>query len=437
MGRRQIAATIALIILMLGLLAPAFAQSAQTLAVSNSVKKGLDYLKGRQQSDGGFAERGSSSSDELTAWVVAGIKSAGVDPSSWRKSGKTPIDCLAAHARGWTKLTDLEKACLAVSSAGADPRSFGGRNLVADIKSHAGADGHIGGMVNDHCWGVIALSAAAEPLPAGAREWLVARQNIDGGYGYSGDSGSDPDDSGAALEALIAAGEDAKGNTVSRVLSYLHFCQAPDGGFSFQTDESNVGSTAWAVQGILAAGQNPLADDWKSGGRTPVDYLSAMQQSDGHFRFSKSNDTNLVWMTAETIPALMSKAYPLKKDSPAPSKTTGPAASTTTPPAQSGEVSQQAADPGAETTGPAQSGATTQGTAPAQAGKPGRSSKNGGAAKGATARERLAMSVQAGSSGEAGGGNGLALFGVICAMYLVVLGLAYVLVRALRGRNQA
>ena len=121
MGRRQIAATIALIILMLGLLAPAFAQSAQTLAVSNSVKKGLDYLKGRQQSDGGFAERGSSSSDELTAWVVAGIKSAGVDLSSWRKSGKTPIDCLAAHARGWTKLTDLEKACLAVSSAGADP----------------------------------------------------------------------------------------------------------------------------------------------------------------------------------------------------------------------------------------------------------------------------------------------------------------------------
>jgi hypothetical protein len=162
-----------------------------------------------------------------------------------------------------------------------------------------------------------------------------------------------------------------------------------------------------------------------------------MQQSDGHFRFSRSNDTNLVWMTAETIPALMGRAYPLKKDSPAPSKTTGPAASTTTPPAQNGEVSQQAADPAAQTTGPTQSGTTTRGTAPAQAGKPGRSSKNGGAANGATARKRMALNVQAGSRGEAGGGNGLALFGVICAMYLVVLGLAYVLVRALRGRHQA
>ena len=431
MSGRRFAVAVALTIMLFGLVAPAVAQTGETMAVSNSVQKALDYLKGRQKSDGGFTEQGTVSSDELTAWVIAGIKSAGVDPSSWHKSGKSPIDCLAAHAKGWTKLTDLEKACLAVSSAGADPRSFGGRNLVADIKSRAAADGHIGGMVNEHCWGIIALAAAAEPLPVGAREWLVARQNIDGGYGFSSDSGSDPDDSGAALQALIAAGEDAKSNPVSRVISYLHFCQAPDGGFSFQTDESNVGSTAWAVQGMVAAGQNPRSDAWKSGGKTPIDYLSGMQQSDGHFRFCKSNDTNLVWMTAETIPALMGKAYPLKKETPAQSKTTGPATSTDTTTTQSGQESQQQAV-SAGTTAP-DSGTTGQEPASAQATGPGARSK----ARSQAQKKQIAMNNQPGSSKTGGGGNGLALFAVICAMYLVVLGLAYVLVHALRSRHQA
>lgn len=431
MGIRRFAAAVALAVLMLGLVAPAIAQTGETMALSSSVKKALDYLKGRQKSDGGFAEQGSASSDELTAWVIAGVKSAGVDPASWRKSGKTPIDCLASHAKGWKKLTDLEKACLAVSSAGADPRSFGGRNLVADIKSHAAADGHIGGLVNEHCWGIIALAAAGEPLPAGAREWLVARQNIDGGYGFSTESGSDPDDSGAALQALIAAGEDPKGNPVSRVISYLHFCQAPDGGFSFQTDESNVGSTAWAVQGIVAAGENPRADGWKSGGRTPIDYLNGMQQSDGHFRFCKSSDINLVWMTAETIPALMGKAYPLKKDTPAQKKTTEPTTTTTdTTTTRDGQESQQQ-PASAGTTAPADSGTTGQEPASRQATGPAAKSK----ARSQAQKYQLAQQARSGSNKTDGGGNGLALFAVICAMYLVVLGLAYVVVHALRSRH--
>jgi iron complex transport system substrate-binding protein len=437
MSGRRFAVAIALSILMLGLAAPAVAQDAgETLGVSSSVKKALDYLKSRQQSDGGFAEPRGSSSDELTAWVIAGVKSAGVDPASWRKSGKSPINYLEAHAKGWTKLTDLEKACLAVSCAGADPRSFGGRNLVAEIKSHAAADGHIGGMVNEHCWGIIALAAAGEPLPAGARGWLVARQNIDGGYGFSSDSGSDPDDSGAALQALIAVGEDTKSNPVSRVISYLHFCQAPDGGFSFQTDESNVGSTAWAVQGMVAAGENPRADAWKSGGKTPIDYLSGMQQSDGHFRFCKSNDTNLVWMTAETIPALMGKAYPLKADTPAP-KTPGPTTTTTTETttttAQTDQDSDQGAQSGQVATAP--DGVVT--TAPSSA--PEKSKGNSAGPRAGTSRTSPKGTAQAlalgAGRGSGGTWKGIALLAVFCFMLLVLAGIAYAVVRIFRSRS--
>jgi hypothetical protein len=280
-----------------------------------SIARAIDYLKRRQQSDGGFAEPGKDSSELLTMWAVCGVSAAGQDVNAWRKSGKSPLDYLASRASKLTKLTDLEKECLAVSSAGKDPRSFGGRNLVADIKARIAGDGHIGDLVNEHCWGAIALKAAGESLPDGVRTWLVARQNIDGGYGYGTDTGSDPDDTGAALQALIASGESPQGSTVKRAISYLHFCQGSDGGFAYNAGQSNVGSTAWVLQGIVASGQDPASSEWNRSGKTPLDYLASTQQSDGHFRYMKSSDANAAWMTVEVIPALLMKPFPLKKES--------------------------------------------------------------------------------------------------------------------------
>ena len=375
------------------------------------ISKAIDYLKGRQQSDGGFSEPGKDSSEMLTMWAVCGISAAGEDVSTWRKSGGTPLDYLASRASKLTKLTDIEKECLAVCSAGKDPRSFGGRDLVADIKAKMAPDGHIGDMVNEHCWGVIALKAAGESLPDGSRSWLVARQNIDGGYGYGVDTGSDPDDTGAALQALIAAGENAQGNTVKRAISYLHFCQASDAGFTYNAEGSNVGSTAWAVQGIVAAGQDPSSADWTRSGRTPLDYLAGTQQADGHFRYMKSSDANAAWMTAEALPALSRKAYPLKPDA-------IPDRINTTPTNANNQAAMQAQvdpndaaskgsidspDPASGNAGTSNTGVIRRGTSGSVAGQPGGVFERGRA-----------------------NGSGLALFLVVCALYLLALGLIYV-----------
>ncbi len=105
--------------LVLGSVSTAIAQpfDATEASGSGSVGKALEYLKGRQQPDGGFAEPGSGASDQLTTWVICGLASAGQDPGSWKKSGNSPLDYLAARAGGLTKLTELEKYCLAVCSA--------------------------------------------------------------------------------------------------------------------------------------------------------------------------------------------------------------------------------------------------------------------------------------------------------------------------------
>ena len=288
--------------------------SARVAAEGDPVGKTLEYLRGRQQTDGGFAEPGRDSSDQLTGWVVCAIAAAGEDPNSWRVAGKSPLDFLSSHAGEWTTLGDLERSCLAVCSAGSDPRSFGGRNLVAEISAQIKSDGHLGNMINDHCWGLIALGAAGETIPEGCRNWLVSMQNIDGGFGFAPESSSDPDDTGAAMQALRAAGEAADGNSMERASLYLRFCQSSDGGFCWQSNSSNVASTAWAVQGLSAAGEDPGSTAWSKSGKTPLDFLGNMQQADGHIRYSDASDANPAWMTAEAVPALLKKPFPLSSE---------------------------------------------------------------------------------------------------------------------------
>jgi len=92
--------------------------------------------------------------------------------------------------------------------------------------------------------------------------------------------------------------------------------QAPDGGFPelpSHESESNVASTAWAVQGIWSAGENP--ETWLTGSgeasEEPLDYLESMQQPDGHIRWRESSDMNGIWMTAYVAPAFAGQALPV------------------------------------------------------------------------------------------------------------------------------
>lgn len=410
---------VALLVLVMAPLAAAF-ETVDVSGASGAANRALDYLKGRQQSDGGFAEPGGSgSSDQLTTWVVCAVAAAGKDASSWRKSGKSPLDFLTSRAGGWSKLTELEKGCLAASSAKANPRSFGGRNLVDGIKNHMAADGHIGDMVNEHCWGIIALASAGESVPESSRGWLAARQNIDGGFGFSADSGSDPDDTGAALQALMAAGESSKSNTVSRALSYLHFCQVSDGGFAWQSDESNVGSTAWAAQGIAATGGDAGSGGWARSGKTPIDFLLGQQQSDGHVRHMASLDSNPAWMTAEAIPAILKRPLPLSSGDTPVKPDSGP-----TNRSDSVNSTSVTSDSSSNTGSDADSNSGASGGA-GTTGSGGQSSGRRSSGGSALARNTAAAFGGGNGTRDSSPGGGLLLFLVICAAYVGLVGLVY------------
>src|SRR5207247_10828893 len=88
--------------------------------------------------------------------------------------------------------------------------------------------------------------------------------------------------------------------------------QNDDGGYGQSEDyRSNAQSTAWAVQGIVAAGKGP-ASFKRPGGRSPVAYLASLQQPGGSYRYSRSSTQTPVWVTSQAITALRGKPFPLR-----------------------------------------------------------------------------------------------------------------------------
>src|SRR5439155_16125685 len=123
-----------------------------------------------------------------------------------------------------------------------------GHNLFARLISHQQRDGSFG-TVNHTAFGILALRASGASTGSkhirAATHWLLRAQNRDGGYGFARRSGSDVDDTGAALEALAAGG--ARGSrAVTRAIAFLRRAQQPDGGFGqLPAGTSNAQSTAW------------------------------------------------------------------------------------------------------------------------------------------------------------------------------------------------
>jgi energy-coupling factor transport system substrate-specific component len=274
------------------------------------------WLQNAQNGDGGFGfGPGEPSSVGMTGWASLGLEAAGINPLDVDKGDASPITYLSATAGQLRSAGDLERTILAVRGAGLDPRRFGGHDLVGRLISQRGADGSWEAQVNLTAFGIFALRGAGVTRGLGrSAAWLRSHQNADGGWGFSPGTPSDADSTGAVLEALAAAGSR---DGIQGGVSYLRAAQRPGGGFPLSGGAVNAQSTAYATQGLLAAGVPPSSV--RKGGRSPLDYLASMQARDGHYRYSAASDQTPVWVTAQALLAVNGAAFPL---SPVPQRTT-------------------------------------------------------------------------------------------------------------------
>ena len=248
-----------------------------------------------------------------TGWAAIGLAAAGRNPRDLDHDAIAYIRGHASALRG--DLGERSRTILAMRAAGLKRFKAGGRNLLAEIERTQEPDGSWQGLVNTTAFAVLALRAAGRPADSRAVragvEFIGGQANADGGFNFAGSGRpSGADDTGAALQALGAAGKRRSG-VVRRAAAWLESRQNADGGFSLQGGPSNAQSTAWAVQGLIAAGRDPKRVR-RNGSRSPVAYLRSLVGSDGAIRYSRTSSQTPVWVTSQAVAALEGKALPLK-----------------------------------------------------------------------------------------------------------------------------
>ncbi len=293
-------AALIVISLLLALLVPGRSEAA-------GADSAVQWLLSVQNEDGGFgASPGDDSGTEMTAWAMLGLEATGRNPHDLARGKQTPITYLRGHVDELDSPGDLARTILALLGAGADPHSFGGRNLVAALRDKRLDNGSYKNWPNSTAFAAIALRAADSP--GGVEEtlaWLRTVQNDDGGWGIEPGQRSDAESTGTVLQALSP---DSKAS--GKGLKYLRESQQSNGGYRIGGNGAiNTQATAWALQGILATGGDP--DSFKKAGSTPLEYIASNQAGDGHYRYSNSSDQTPIWVTAYALVAVSRDYFPI------------------------------------------------------------------------------------------------------------------------------
>jgi len=206
-----------------------------------------------------------------------------------------------------SRSTDSHRSIIGILSAGGNPRDFAGMNLVESILKSQLPNGKFADtiegkgerLVNAHIWGIISLYSAGEkiPNPKGAYNWLISKQNSDGGFGILTGAKSDLDMTGMALIAFGALGKSETDENIKKAVEFIKSKQAISGGFEIFGQE-NPDTAATVVQGLISIGINPVSKKWtKEGGKNMIDFIMAFQLSDGAFSHTHGGEADMLATT--------------------------------------------------------------------------------------------------------------------------------------------
>ena len=236
------------------------------------------YVQAQQRADGGFGD------GQITAWATLGLVAAGAETGG-----------AAAYLARQQPQTATDVALVAMARAAAGDRP---EDLLPRLRAY-----RPGRLVNATIWTILALRQAGEPAPPVLVRALRSAQRRNGGWSWHAAAAADTNDTAAAIQALRAAG--VRGRSIDRGVAFLRRHQNRDGGFEVLAGRgSDTQSTAWAIQGLLAAGRKP--------GTAAYRYLARMRRADGSYRYNARYVTTPLWVTAQVLPALARKPFPMR-----------------------------------------------------------------------------------------------------------------------------
>lgn len=275
-----------------------------------AAQKALDWLATQQSAtDGGYGSV-SSSVESLLA-IGSNKKSA----STWQLSLSSPslmgYTMVKASAYSHLGASNSGKLAVGLSAAGAC-LPFGTK---VPGEYYDSSTGQYDTGAGPQSWAMLGVSALSETISLDATSYLKDLQQPDGGWEWEPGgfgSGTDTNSTALAIQALIAAGEPPTISAVTNGLQYLRDAQNNDGGFPYDPDspwgtDSDSNSTAYAIQAIYAAGDDPA--DWTISNTNPIEFLLSLQLTDGSFEWQAGFGANLL-STQQAIPAMLGRFYP-------------------------------------------------------------------------------------------------------------------------------
>jgi len=278
----------------------------QAIAAANA----LEWLRGQQSpTTGGFGDSVGGAIEVLLALGANHER-----PEHWKPlDGARALDAyLLPRTRAFSRSNVAAAGKLAVAAAAAD--ACRPARTVKPSFYLADADGAYGVDAGFSAWGMLGAAAVGEDIPISAVEALLAHQHEDGGWEWQAGFGADTNTTALAIQALIAAGHSTDASEIAAALAFLKSAQNESGGFVYdpKTPEygADVNSTAYAIQALLAAGEDPTGAAWTVGGFTPVRFLLGLQLADGSFEWQPNTGSNLM-ATAQAVSALLGQSYPV------------------------------------------------------------------------------------------------------------------------------
>ena len=289
------------------------------------VQRALEWLKGKQQPDGGFETAGFpgfETPDAILAIAEAALEGQSWDPeaaraavAAVRRDGRSPLDYVDDLTEGKApfrpldpglaaKLVVLVAVPLGFDPSRFDPQGDGAVDLVGAFDSARAADGTLP-LFNGTLYSALADAALGRPSPSATVDYIVAAQQANGSWNFAGDptgAGEDVDTTGLAVQALVVAGGSLQ--SVARGFGFLLTVQDRAGYWG-----SDPNSTSQAILALQAV-------DRKVGGVDCLDAVAALrslQGRDGRFVSPFESFGVNTFATSQAIQALGRGWLPLTR----------------------------------------------------------------------------------------------------------------------------
>jgi hypothetical protein len=238
--------------------------------------------------DGAFALAATGDDRAALSDIADFLDSDGKDPSGTTINDWTGIGTRSASGGA------IGKEALLAEVVGANPRHFGGRDLIAalnasvctgpsrgsDTSCVAAGDYAYASSVFDQALGIMAQLRAGQASRADAPvAFLEGLQNANGSFpSLIPGSGQDVDSTAMAVMALALAPGAQAATAVSSGVAWIAHQQQQNGGFRSATGES-MNSTGLAIQAMTLKAAAYRPEVWAA-----LSFLASEQNADGGFR---------------------------------------------------------------------------------------------------------------------------------------------------------